>query len=200
LPGVFATSARCGWWARAHGWCKRHAGQILAATLAMWPAPDQFRTMPSVQLPPHATSVTQDALPVRWRPDRVRQSAAPELSLPTALRRGLAGRCPACGQGRIFGGWLRVSQACGVCAAPLGNIQADDAPPYFTVFIVAHVIIGAQILLERVHPLSVAAEMMLLLPATLLLTLALIRPVKGATIGLMLKLGFMKPADPNPHG
>jgi uncharacterized protein (DUF983 family) len=45
--------------------------------------------------------------------------------------------------------------------------------------------------LEHDFTLGVGTEMMLLLPATLCVTLALMRPVKGATIGGMLKLGFM---------
>ncbi len=137
-----------------------------------------------------------DTIPVRWRPDRGADpsgfAASPML---TAMRRGLVGRCPVCGTGRLFATWLGVNPVCSVCAAPLGLIRADDAPPYFTVFIVAHVAIGALVTLERAVTLSVATEMMILLPGTLALTLALIRPVKGATVGLMMKLGFMKPPD-----
>jgi uncharacterized protein (DUF983 family) len=117
-----------------------------------------------------------------------------------AMRRGAAGHCPACGAGRLFATWLGVVTECSQCGAPLGRIAADDAPPYFTVFIVAHVVIGLQIALERFHPLSVATEMMIFLPATLLMVLALIRPVKGATVGMMLKLGFMKTDDEPPAG
>ena len=91
--------------------------------------------------------------------------------------------------------WLRVTPECAACAAPLGLIRADDAPPYFTVFIVAHIAIGALVAMERVVLLSVAVEMAIFLPGTLALTLLLIRPVKGATVGLMMKLGFMKPPD-----
>ena len=115
--------------------------------------------------------------------------------LPTALGRGLRARCPVCGRGRLFASWLRVTSVCEVCAAPLGLINADDAPPYFTVFIVAHVAIGALVAMERVVVLPVLTEMAIFLPGTLALTLLLIRPVKGATVGLMMKLGFMKPPD-----
>jgi uncharacterized protein (DUF983 family) len=82
-----------------------------------------------------------------------------------------------------------------VCAAPLGLINADDAPPYFTILIVAHVAIATQLLLERFAPLSVTTELAIFLPGTLGLVLVLIRPVKGATVGLMLKLGFMRAPD-----
>lgn len=131
-----------------------------------------------------------------WQPKRrPLQDAFATPSLAVALRRGLSARCPVCGQGRLFAGWLRISASCAVCAAPLGLIRADDAPPYFTVFIVAHVAIGALVALERVTVLSVATEMAILLPGTLALTLALMRPVKGATVGLMMRLGFMKPPE-----
>ena len=118
----------------------------------------------------------------------------------TALRRGLFGLCPACGEGKLFAGWLRITQACSVCSAPLGLIRADDAPPYFTVFIVAHLAIGGLVAMERMVLLPVLTEMMIFLPGTLALTLLLIRPVKGATVGLMMKLGFMKSPDEQALG
>ncbi len=131
---------------------------------------------------------------VRWQPSR-RSNAASTLALTTALRRGVVGRCPACGKGPLFAGWLRVASVCSACAAPLGLIRADDAPPYFTVFIVAHVAIGALVATDRLVSLAVSTEMMIFLPGTLALTVLLMRPVKGITVGLMMKLGFMKPAE-----
>ena len=126
---------------------------------------------------------------VVWRPVRDRPAVAwPVPPLLTAMRRGVLGRCPACGQGHAFAGWLRVTQICPVCTAPLGAIRADDAPPYFTIFILAHIVIGALVALERSVSLSVSTELMIFLPATLLLAIGLIRPVKGATLGLMLRM------------
>ena len=47
--------------------------------------------------------------PIRWQPDRTPPKPPwPVPSLATALGRGLAGRCPVCGKGRIFDGFLRV--------------------------------------------------------------------------------------------
>ncbi len=147
-------------------------------------------------LPPPGDSERPPPL-VIWTPQG-RAAAGVDAALPmtTALWRGCIGDCPACGKGRLFAGFLRVTPVCAVCAAPLGTIRADDAPPYFTVFIVAHLAIASLVWLEHDFTLSVAAEMTLLLPATFLVTLALMRPVKGATIGVMLKLGFLKqPGD-----
>ena len=136
-----------------------------------------------------------DTLPIRWQPRRAAAAMFPNPPMLTALRRGLLARCPACGRGHLFTSWLGVTATCEACTAPLGLIRADDAPPYFTVFIVAHIAIGALVAMERVALLPVATEMAIFLPGTLALTLLLIRPVKGATVGLMMKLGFMKPPD-----
>ncbi len=136
-----------------------------------------------------------DALPTQWQPRRKPAAIFDAPPMLTALGRGVRARCPVCGRGHLFNGWLRVTPICAACAAPLGLIRADDAPPYFTVFIVAHVAIGSLVAMERLVLMPVATEMAIFLPGTLALTLLLIRPVKGATVGLMMKLGFMKPPD-----
>jgi len=135
-----------------------------------------------------------DSLPIRWQPERPEPGdKVPTVPAIAAMLRGARGLCPNCGQGRLFAGWLRVRPFCACCHAPVGEIRADDAPPYFTVFIVAHVVIAGQVALERFALLSVATEMAIFLPGTLALVVILIRPVKGATVGLMMKLGMMKP-------
>lgn len=108
------------------------------------------------------------------------------------MRRGFLNRCPACGETRLFEGWLRVAPDCRSCLAPLGQIRADDAPPYFVIVIVGHIVVPLMLLLEqnRQPPLWLYAAVFL--PLTLGLSVALLRPVKGATVGLMLKLGLVR--------
>jgi uncharacterized protein (DUF983 family) len=74
-------------------------------------------------------------------------------------------------------------------------VRADDAPPYFTIFIVLHVTVMLLLGWEKyvVQPDWVTAA--IFLPFAMILTMVLLRPVKGATVGLMLKLGMMKAAD-----
>jgi uncharacterized protein (DUF983 family) len=137
-----------------------------------------------------------DTLPTRWVPNR----GPPTTSWPVpttvrALTRGVRGRCPACGCSRLFQGWLRVRDVCPVCTAPLGAVRADDAPPYFVIFIVGHIVIGTQVVMERFVTLSITTEAAIFLPATAVLALALLRPVKGAVLGLMLRLGMVPPPD-----
>jgi uncharacterized protein (DUF983 family) len=136
--------------------------------------------------------------PIRWQPDRTTPKppwAVPSLG--TALARGLHGLCPSCGQGRLFRGFLRVIPTCDHCRAPLGLARADDAPPYFTILIVGHIIIPAILITQKMSDPPAWLLSLIFLPLTLALSLALLRPVKGAIVGVMLKFNMLNP-DPEP--
>ena len=144
------------------------------------------------------TVVTTPAF-VRWTPK-------PDLATPiwvrpgavTAMARGLMARCPCCGQGALFSGWLRQVAHCAQCQAPLAAVRADDAPPYVVIFIVAHLVIGFVVMADAWMGLSVLAEAAIFLPLTLVLCLGLLRPVKGATIGLIVQLGLVNDTAVQP--
>lgn len=134
--------------------------------------------------------------PFFWEPNRI--TPVPRWTVPTArigLWRGARGLCPACGVSPAFQGYLRVVDQCAHCDAPLGSLRADDAPPYFTLLIVGHLLVPILYFMETAwHPeLWVLAAVCL--PASALFTVALLRPVKGATLGLMLRLGMAKARD-----
>jgi uncharacterized protein (DUF983 family) len=132
--------------------------------------------------------------PIRWQPDR--EPKPPPWPLPpmgTAIGRGVRARCPACGKSRLFDGYLTVVPECSVCTAPLGQARADDAPPYFTILLVGHIVIPAMLLLQKFQDPPTWVMSAIFLPLTLVLTLALLRPVKGGTVGLMLRLNMLKP-------
>jgi uncharacterized protein (DUF983 family) len=131
--------------------------------------------------------------PIRWQPDRTTPKPPwPVPSLGTALGRGFAGRCPVCGKGRLFDGFLRVASECGHCHAPLGLARADDAPPYFTILIVGHIVIPALLIAQKLYDPPTWLMSAIFVPLTVVLALGLIRPVKGATVGLMLSFNMLK--------
>lgn len=136
----------------------------------------------------------QPILPQIWRPER---GSLPQPwhapSLGEVFRRGIATRCPSCGRAPLFAGFLRVRQTCSCCGAPLGTFRADDAPPYFTVLLVGHLVIPTLLLTDRLFTPALWLEMAIFLPGTLLLTLGLLRPVKGVTVGLLMRLGLGGP-------
>jgi uncharacterized protein (DUF983 family) len=119
----------------------------------------------------------------------------PMPPLPLALARGLMCRCPSCGETKLFRGYLTVVPVCARCAAPLGLARADDAPPYFTILLVGHLIVPLMAILERTKSPPLWVHMALWLPLTVILSVGLLRPVKGATVGLMLRVGILKPED-----
>ena len=131
--------------------------------------------------------------PIRWQPDRTTPKPPwPVPSLATALRRGLMGRCPVCGKGRAFDGFLRVAARCDHCAAPLGLVRADDAPPYFTILIVGHIVVPAMLIMQKMADPSIWLLSAIFVPLTVIPAIGLIRPVKGATVGLMLSFNMLQ--------
>ncbi len=105
-------------------------------------------------------------------------------SLWRALRRGFARRCPACGAGTLFAGYSRVVAACGTCGEDLSHQRADDAPPYFTMLLVGHIIVPLVLLVETKFVLSTWEQLAIWLPVTLFLSLVLLPRIKGAIVAL----------------
>jgi uncharacterized protein (DUF983 family) len=99
------------------------------------------------------------------------------------LTRGLARRCPNCGVGRLFAGYLKVAQVCEHCSHRNGAYRADDAPPYFTILIVGHLVVGPLLAFGFIITWPVATVLSVTLPALVILTLILLPLVKGAVIG-----------------
>ena len=132
-----------------------------------------------------------------WRPDRSPrasqqgQGRAGEEIAPSwacALKRGVSGRCPVCGQARLFDGYLSVVNRCAVCGATLGSVPADDAPAWITMLIALHLLVGLVVLVEQTTSFDTATTVLIMLPAAFLLCMALLRPVKGSIIAVLLKL------------
>lgn len=113
-----------------------------------------------------------------------KQSARPPRSIPTAMARGLAGRCPRCGTGKLFASFLKPVDHCAVCREPLHYQRADDLPAYLVIVVVGHILVGSFLVLEPSSSLSMWQTFAIWIPLAIVGALALIRPVKGAVIGL----------------
>ncbi len=121
-----------------------------------------------------------------------------------AIWRGLGQRCPACGQGRLYGKYLKVQDACASCKTELHHHRADDAPPYFTMFVVGHIVVAGVLAVEKKFAPSLLVHAALWFPLTIGLSLWLLPRIKGGLIGLQWALhmhGFgsgPEPAQPDP--
>ena len=103
----------------------------------------------------------------------------------TALLRGFARCCPACGGGRVFAGYINVEEECSSCNVPLSQYRSDDVPAYFTVFIVGHVCVPGILILERMASPAIWIQAAIWLPLTLALTLYLLPRIKGTVLALL---------------
>lgn len=81
-------------------------------------------------------------------------------------------------------------EACESCAAPLGRIRADDAPPYFTIVLAGHLLLPGVLWVEKTFQPALWLHMALWLPLFAIACTLLLRPVKGATLAWMLRLGL----------
>lgn len=102
-----------------------------------------------------------------------------------AMRRGALGRCPNCGEGRLFAGYLRIAPECAICGEPLGRYRAADGPAFITISIVGLLlvpILGWSFVALRPDPLTLA---LIVTVSVTILTLIVLRLVKGAWIGYL---------------
>lgn len=102
-----------------------------------------------------------------------------------AIRRGTVNRCPSCGEGRLFDGYLTVVPQCSNCGAPLASFPAADGPAFFTMTIVMLLLIpaiGFGWVLFEPDPVNFLIVLTVLIT---LLTLVLLRLVKGAFVGYL---------------
>jgi len=127
--------------------------------------------------------------------------ARPPRNLMRALCRGFTRRCPNCGKGQLFGTYLKVRDRCPACAEAFYHHRADDAPAYFTILIVGHLVVGGALTLERTLAPPTAVHLAIWLPLTLLASLLLLPSVKGALVALQWALymhGFDPARAPDP--
>jgi uncharacterized protein (DUF983 family) len=117
--------------------------------------------------------------------------------LPSVFR-GLKGRCPACGEGKVFWKYLKVSARCETCDHDLARYPADDGPAYLTILVVGHLIVAPLLFFPIVWQSSPAYSLPLILIPLAVLTLALLPRIKGGWIGLMYALG-VKDTDARFH-
>lgn len=124
----------------------------------------------------------------------------PKRSVATALWRGFRSACPHCGGRSLFRAYLKPVDSCRHCGEDMSHQRADDAPPYFTMLIVGHIVVPLMLAVAMQIELSNLTHLMIWLPLALVMALALLQPIKGATIGLQWALymhGFDGSADPD---
>ena len=110
--------------------------------------------------------------------------------------RGIACRCPRCGKGKLFAGFLTLRPRCEVCGLDYGFADSGDGPAVFVMFLAGAIVVGAALVTEILFRPPYWVHAVLWLPLILLVTLGPLRPMKG----LMIALQHYHEAEERPFG
>ena len=99
-----------------------------------------------------------------------------------SLWRGFCGKCANCGVGRMFRAFLKVADVCPHCGEQLFHQRADDAPAYFVILIVGHIVIPLMVFVEVAFAPPYWVHALIFGPLVIGLSLGLLQPIKGAIV------------------
>ena len=127
------------------------------------------------------------------------QAIAEKRDVWTSMKRGFRGRCPRCGEGKLFRAFLKVDNNCSVCGLDFTPHRADDLPAYLVIVIVGHIVVPTALMIETNYSPPVWLQLAIYLPFTLVASLALLQPVKGAVVGMQWALRMHGFDEQNPE-
>ena len=104
--------------------------------------------------------------------------------LPAPIPTGLRGRCPRCGEGHLFKGFLSVRPSCEVCGLDYSRLDSADGPAFFVMSIVGIVVVGLALWLEIAYEPPIWVHALVAGSLSIGLSLLLVRPLKGLLIAL----------------
>jgi uncharacterized protein (DUF983 family) len=111
-------------------------------------------------------------------------------ALRSALLRGFTMRCPHCGEGKLFGRFLKVIEHCPMCGEEFSHHRADDFPAYLVIVVVGHITVPALFAVEVAFAPPIWLQYLIWLPFITFAALALLQPTKGAVVALQWHLGM----------
>ncbi|MET3926455.1 uncharacterized protein (DUF983 family) [Devosia sp. 2618] len=97
---------------------------------------------------------------------------------------GLLCRCPRCGEGRLFAGYLKIAPSCSACGLDFKFADSGDGPAIFVIFLVAPLVIILALAVGAVFNPPPYVHLMLWIPATIVFSLLLLPPFKGVLVAL----------------
>ena len=107
-----------------------------------------------------------------------------DRSLPPPVSTGLRDRCPRCGRGHLFRGFLSLQPRCEVCGLDYAFADSGDGPAFFVMSFVGFIVVALAMWVEFAYEPPLWVHMALWAPLTIVLSLALVRPFKGVLIAL----------------
>jgi uncharacterized protein (DUF983 family) len=103
---------------------------------------------------------------------------------PSPIPAGLMARCPRCGQGKLFQGFLTLRPSCTRCGLDYGFADAGDGPAIFAILIGGFIVVGAALVVEALYRPPYWVHALLWVPLIFLVTLGPLRLIKGVLVAL----------------
>jgi uncharacterized protein (DUF983 family) len=102
----------------------------------------------------------------------------------------MLGRCPACGEGKLFRAFVKVADQCPACGEDLHHHRADDFPAYLTIFLVGHLVVPLAMYVEIAYQPSYWFHTAVWAPLIIILSIGLLQPIKGMIVALQWHMGM----------
>ena len=106
---------------------------------------------------------------------------------PAVVYASVLARCPRCGKGPLFRGFLTVAPSCRVCGLDYSRFEAGDGPAVFVILIVGAIVAGGALLTEVWFQPPYWVHALIWGPAVVILSLGFLRPLKAGMIVLQYK-------------
>jgi uncharacterized protein (DUF983 family) len=97
---------------------------------------------------------------------------------------GLAGRCPRCGEGHLFKGFLSVAPACDNCGLDFSFADAGDGPAVFVTLFAGFFVLGMALWVELSYEPPMWVHLLIFAPMTVIVCLGILRPLKGLLVSM----------------
>jgi uncharacterized protein (DUF983 family) len=110
--------------------------------------------------------------------------AQPQITPPSPFSTGLTGRCPRCGEGKLFDGYLKLKPRCAACGLDFSFADSADGPAVFIMLIAGFFVLGLALYVEIAYTPPIWLHLLLWLPLALVTCLGLLRPMKGLAVAL----------------
>ena len=130
-----------------------------------------------------ASAPSADSIAI-FDPTAIAQSAR------QAIMRGIGGKCPRCGQARLFNSFLKPVSECPACAQDWTFQRADDFPAYLSILLTGHLMAPLLILIARTESMPLWAQIGSAVGLAACLMLATLQPAKGAIIAIQWWFGM----------
>lgn len=100
-----------------------------------------------------------------------------------AMMKGVRGKCPSCGETKLFTNGLKVQDTCSSCNEEFHHHRADDLPAYLNIFVVGHVVVAMMMMALTWKLVGMWTGMFMTIGVAILASIFLMRPLKGMVVG-----------------